>query len=750
MSLRHVLHLMLLWMLLQASYAWSATYYVAASGGNDGRSCFTAQTLSTPRLTINAGIACLAAGDTLYIRQGNYPETVSIIDVVGTASQPITIAGFPGDARPMIMPPSSTGISISTVNSPALETYIILKDLGIDAINQAADEHGIIFWTAHNTADNLYLINVARNGIEIFTDASIVRNSQIINCGRNSADTTDTKGHGFLVTGQDPYFSGSDNLIENNIVDGCRGGGGTTQYGAAAQNNIVRNNIIRNLGTFSPWPWPGGSHAPTTSSGWNIGGTQLNVQFYNNIIYNLGGMPPPGQGASCVYVFASPNPNVIYNNTCYNTDTGIWLDTGAGHIVRNNLLAGQFEALHDNTGGNIASNNLLNPDVSLTFVNAGANNFHLIAGSPAINQGMTIPIVTTDFDGVPRPQPPGGAYDIGAYEFGAAPSGATQVVVTVQPANVAMNTNMASWTVEARDASNVIDTTFNGPVSFALSNNPGLGALTGTVSGNFVNGVKVWCCGNQVTQPGVGYTFAVSATGLTGVTTSPFTVTGPADITRNLVAYYKFNDGAGTATDSSGNVQTGTLVGSPTYGTGAPSLGGGLLFNGTTQSVSVPDSNLLDFTGPYTLAAWVNPSSALTTFAAAIMKNTVYFLYPGATNCGAGSIVGGHGSTFACQSTPLASSTWTHLAVTYDGATVTLWRNGTSVATVSTAVPPVASTGTLELGKSQQGAGEFFPGTLDEVRLYGRSLTPTDITALVAFTDIAPLAPIILRLGVVK
>jgi hypothetical protein len=162
----------------------------------------------------------------------------------------------------------------------------------------------------------------------------------------------------------------------------------------------------------------------------------------------------------------------------------------------------------------------------------------------------------------------------------------------------------------------------------------------------------------------------------------------------------------------------------------------------------VLDSNLLDFTGPYTLAAWVNPSSALTTFAGAIVKNYVYFLYAGSTNCGAGSVAAGHGGPVACHSTPLAPNTWTHLAVTYDGATITLYRNGTSVATASTAVPPVASTGTLELGHSQ--FGEFFPGTLDEVRLYGRSLTPTDITALVAFTETAALAPIILRLGVIK
>jgi chitodextrinase len=49
------------------------------------------------------------------------------------------------------------------------------------------------------------------------------------------------------------------------------------------------------------------------------------------------------------------------------------------------------------------------------FVNASTNDFHLQSTSPAINAGATIASVTTDKDGVTRPQ--GSAYDIGAYEY---------------------------------------------------------------------------------------------------------------------------------------------------------------------------------------------------------------------------------------------------------------------------------------------------------------------------------------------
>lgn len=49
------------------------------------------------------------------------------------------------------------------------------------------------------------------------------------------------------------------------------------------------------------------------------------------------------------------------------------------------------------------------------FVDPENGDFRLKEGSPAIDAGITIPSVTTDKDGIIRPQ--SAAYDIGAYEF---------------------------------------------------------------------------------------------------------------------------------------------------------------------------------------------------------------------------------------------------------------------------------------------------------------------------------------------
>jgi len=49
------------------------------------------------------------------------------------------------------------------------------------------------------------------------------------------------------------------------------------------------------------------------------------------------------------------------------------------------------------------------------FVSVAGRDFHLQSSSPLIDAGVTLPEVSDDLEGTPRPQ--GRNYDIGAYEF---------------------------------------------------------------------------------------------------------------------------------------------------------------------------------------------------------------------------------------------------------------------------------------------------------------------------------------------
>ena len=73
-------------------------------------------------------------------------------------------------------------------------------------------------------------------------------------------------------------------------------------------------------------------------------------------------------------------------------------------------------------------------------------------------------------------------------------------------------------------------------------------------------------------------------------------------------------------------------------------------------------------------------------------------------------------------------NTWTHLAVTYDASVLRLYVNGAASGTAVVAGTIPASTGVLRIGGNSVWA-EWFAGQIDEVRVYNRALTQSEIQA---------------------
>ncbi len=196
-----------------------------------------------------------------------------------------------------------------------------------------------------------------------------------------------------------------------------------------------------------------------------------------------------------------------------------------------------------------------------------------------------------------------------------------------------------------------------------------------------------------------------------------------------LVASFGFDS---VATNSAGSgVGNATLGAGVTYTTGK--YGQGLLMPGTA-GVTVADHNALDFCNGFTLEAWISVPS-VSSDSMFIVKNpgSKYFLGQLAGYCDAATMpMGGFSQTTlvdACQATALTTSTMTHLAVTYNGTTVTLYKNASSVATDTGGALLDATTGTLQFCDS--GFSEFCPsGTIiDEVRLYNYARSGAEILA---------------------
>lgn len=96
-----------------------------------------------------------------------------------------------------------------------------------------------------------------------------------------------------------------------------------------------------------------------------------------------------------------------------------------------------------------------------------------------------------------------------------------------------------------------------------------------------------------------------------------------------------------------------------------------------------------------------------------------------------GKLSAGHnGDWFAVEdSVPLSTNTWYHVAVTYDAATsiIKLYKNGALVDT-NNEVDPVEGGTLVRLGAFNNAANSF-TGTMDEVRIWNRALSSSEIAS---------------------
>src|SRR5262249_16709960 len=130
-----------------------------------------------------------------------------------------------------------------------------------------------------------------------------------------------------------------------------------------------------------------------------------------------------------------------------------------------------------------------------------------------------------------------------------------------------------------------------------------------------------------------------------------------------------------------------------------------------------------------TLEAWLMPTATSSAWRDAIYKgNDNYYLEATSTTSSRpveGGTFGGANANVT-GTAALATNTWTYLAATYDGSTLRLYVNGTQVATLAKTGAIATSTNQLQIGGDSI-YGQFFKGTIDEVRVYNVALTAAQI-----------------------
>jgi parallel beta-helix repeat protein len=391
--------------------AQASTYFVATTG-NDAN----AGTITSPWLTLSHGVAQLAPGDTLWIRGGTYTGSgnamnSSITTVPGgTSANPIIIGAYnPGTLETVIVqtPDGSNTIALNS----ATQTYLTFQDLILDgSLESNTNFQGVYVsgGASHNTMLRLSVRNYPNFGVVFSNNNGNSPNNSIIGCSihGNGSGLLATNGHGIYITGA------SGTVISGNTIYGNLGYGIhlNEDDGLYSNNGIVvsDNTVFSN-----------GRSASVAEYGIVDDGGQNNL-IYNNLVYsNWGG----------ILVYSGTSNCRVYNNTIYNNNPsggsgGIDMQYYASApVIENNIVYLNAAAITDlggGTGSPVVSNNLT---TSPGLVNAANGNFQLLSGSPAIDAGITLSQVTSDFAGVSRPQ--GTAYDIGAFEYVAAPTALT-------------------------------------------------------------------------------------------------------------------------------------------------------------------------------------------------------------------------------------------------------------------------------------------------------------------------------------
>ena len=405
-----------------------------------------AGTLNVPGdfATIQAAIDAAAPGDTVLVAPGTYPER---IDFKGKS---ITVTSS-GGASATVIDGGAQGRVVNFANGEGRGSVLRGFTIQNGRLTQGDSGAGIQILSASPTvADNVITGNSAcadGGGIYDSFGSPLIQGNVITNNGASDQGCSGGAGGGIFVggaaaaqvigntiTGNHGTWGGALVLFaagSPTIADNVMSGNSSTSEGGAiwsvnqSDAVIVQNLIVGNRSgstgggiSFSP---PSGTLGPelvnntiagnsgTQGSAVWAGGFFATSRLFNNVM--VGGA---GEGAVyCDHTFSTATP-VFDHNDAFATTEGGGFDANCGTVA--------------GTSGNISADPRF----------AGSGDFHLQAGSPAIDAGNSSApdLPATDLNGHPRVT--GAAIDMGVYEAAAAPP--PPPVATFSPASVDFGT----------------------------------------------------------------------------------------------------------------------------------------------------------------------------------------------------------------------------------------------------------------------------------------------------------------------
>ena len=395
-------------------------YYVSGQG-NDAN---TGLSINESFLTLQKAADEVSGGDSVIVAEGNY--TGFDIRTSGTENSPIVFKAI--DRNVVINQhnfKTNDGINIENADHVIIDGFKVINQprAGI----RAAVSSFVIIRNNHCTQNNTWGIFTG------FTDDIIIENNICSYSAQQHGIYVSNSGDRPVVKNNECFGNndcgiqlnadesqGGDGIITNAVIEGNvlhdnGAGGGSAINLDGVQNSIICNNIIYN------------NHA-TGLALFMIDGAEgsKNNKVYNNTIIN------PADARWTVLVTTGSTGDTLYNNILINHHSFRGSISVDGSSIQNfysdyNILVDRLSDDNGDSNMNLSDWQKLDYDLHSQialpeenmFVNSTAGDFHLIAGSQAVDAGTQLvsPIVMKDIENISRPQ--GNSFDIGAYEYSA-------------------------------------------------------------------------------------------------------------------------------------------------------------------------------------------------------------------------------------------------------------------------------------------------------------------------------------------
>jgi len=439
---RRTSHLLLALACLAAPVrASAAEWFVApgATGTGAGR---------TPFGHIQDAINAALPGDTITVRAGTYAESLRTVRD-GRAALPIRLRA--SGARGSV-----------TVNAPGRvlsvnHAYITVEGLVFDGQYGNSDTVAVATAGSHLTLRNVEVRRSSRDLIDLAGPQGVTIEDSLVHHALNAADgRTDAHGivagpvHDFVIRNTEIHtFSGDG--VQLDPGRSAPGWSRVTLEGdriwlaplPAAENGFAAGTVPGEnaVDTKAAVGFPRAEMTIADVTAWGFrGGLIGNMAAFNlkeyvdvtvdrvtvfdsEIAFRLRGPTPSGGGAwvaiknAVVHDVATAfrYEDGIGNLRIWNSTLGRAVarpfqaasSTSDGLDVRNLLILGAARPAEAGHASNLAVG-------AEVFIDAAAGNYALVPGATPVDAGVLLTQVTTDRNGVPRPQ--GRAYDVGAYE----------------------------------------------------------------------------------------------------------------------------------------------------------------------------------------------------------------------------------------------------------------------------------------------------------------------------------------------